>query len=118
MIRLLRFLKPYRAVVALVLLLAFLQSLANLYLPTLMADIVDNGIIKGENDYILRVGGVMLVITIGGMLCAIAGSFFASRTAVGFVRDVRGRLFSHVEQFSLHEFDTVGTASLITRTTN
>ncbi len=118
MIRLLRFLKPYRAVVALVLVLAFLQSLANLYLPTLMADIVDNGIIKGDNDYILRIGGIMLLITLGGVLCAIAGSFFASRTAVGFVRDVRGRLFSHVEQFSLHEFDTVSTASLITRTTN
>src|SRR5262249_54402743 len=90
----------------------------NLYLPTLMADIVDKGIIKSDNDYILHVGGVMLLITIGGVLSAIVGSYFASRTAVGFVRDVRGRLFSHVEQFSLHEFDTVGTASLITRTTN
>jgi ATP-binding cassette subfamily B protein len=118
MIRLLRFLKPYRGVVAVVLVLAFLQSLANLYLPTLNADIVDNGIVKGDTNYILHVGGVMLLITVGGAICAIAGGFFASRTAVGFVRDVRGKLFTHVEQFSLHEFDTVGTASLITRTTN
>ncbi|HEV8194195.1 MAG TPA: ABC transporter ATP-binding protein [Ktedonobacterales bacterium] len=118
MIRLLRFLKPYRGVVALVLVLAFLQSLANLYLPTLNADIVDNGIIKGDTNYILRVGGVMLLITVGGAICAIAGGFFASQAAVGFIRDVRGKLFTHVEQFSLHEFDTVGTASLITRTTN
>jgi len=82
MIRLLRFLKPYRGVVAVVLVLAFFQSLANLYLPTLNADIVDNGIITGDTNYILRVGGVMLLITVGGALCAIAGGFFASQTAV------------------------------------
>lgn len=118
MIRLFRFLKPYRALIALVLVLAFLQSLANLYLPTLMADIVDNGIVNGDNDYIMRVGGVMLLITFGGTLCAILGAYFAARVAVGFGRSVRRNLFSHVERFSLHEFDTVSTASLITRTTN
>ncbi len=118
MIRLFRFLKPYRIPVAVILVLAFLQSLANLYLPTLMADIVDKGIVKGDTDYIVRVGGVMLLITVGGAICAIIGAFFAARTAVGFGRIVRGKLFTHVERFSLHEFDTVGTASLITRTTN
>lgn len=118
MIRLFRFLKPFRALIALVLVLAFLQSLANLYLPTLMADIVDNGIVNGDNDYIMRVGGVMLLITLGGTLCAILGAYFAARVAVGFGRSVRRNLFSHVERFSLHEFDTVSTASLITRTTN
>jgi ATP-binding cassette, subfamily B, multidrug efflux pump len=118
MIRLFRFLKPYRAPIAAVLTLAFLQSLANLYLPTLMADIVDKGIITGDNDYILRTGGVMLLITLGGTICAVFGAFFAARVAVGFGRDLRLRLFSHVERFSLHEFDTVSTASMITRTTN
>jgi ATP-binding cassette subfamily B multidrug efflux pump len=118
MIRLLRFLKPYRPFIAVVLVLVFLQSLANLYLPTLMADIVDHGIVTGDTGYILRVGGVMLLITVGGTLCAIVSSFFAARVAVGFGRGVRGRLFAHVESFSLHEFDTLGTASLITRTTN
>lgn len=118
MIRLFRFLKPYRASVALVLALAFLQSLANLYLPTLMADIVDKGIVRGDNDYILRTGGIMLLITFGGTVCTIIGAFFAARVAVGFGRDVRLWLFTHVEKFSLHEFDTVSTASLITRTTN
>jgi ATP-binding cassette subfamily B protein len=118
MIRLFRFLKPYRGLIALVLVLAFLQSLANLYLPTLMADIVDKGIVTGDNDYILRTGGIMLLITLGGTLCAIVGAFFAARIAVGFGRIVRLRLFSHVEKFSLHEFDEVSTASLITRTTN
>ncbi|HEU5439560.1 MAG TPA: ABC transporter ATP-binding protein [Ktedonobacterales bacterium] len=118
MIRLFRFLQPFRLSIAVVLVLVFLQSLANLYLPTLMANIVDTGIVNGDTGYILRVGGVMLLITLGGTLCAVVSSYFAARTAVGFGRDVRARLFSHVEGFSLHEFDTFGTASMITRTTN
>ena len=118
MIRLFRYLKPYRLFIALVLALVFLQSLANLYLPTLMANIVDTGIVKGDTRYILNVGGIMLLITIAGAACAVVANFFAARTAVGFGRDLRARLFAHVERFSLHEFDTLGTASLITRTTN
>ncbi|GAC1350964.1 MAG: ABC transporter ATP-binding protein [Ktedonobacteraceae bacterium] len=115
---LIRFLKPYRASVAFVFVLVFLQSLANLYLPTLMADIVDKGIVKGDTAYILHVGGIMLLFTVGGTICAIVASFFSARVAIGFGRLIRVKLFTHVENFSLHEFDTVGTASLITRTTN
>ncbi|HLZ57722.1 MAG TPA: ABC transporter ATP-binding protein [Ktedonosporobacter sp.] len=118
MIKLFRFLKPYRLSIALVFLLIFLQSLANLYLPTQMADIVDHGILKSDTGYILRVGGLMLLVTIGGTLCAIAASFFSSRTATGFGRIIRGKIFAHVENFSLNEFDKFGSASLITRTTN
>ncbi len=118
MIKLLRFMKPYRLTVALVLVLAFAQAMANLYLPTLIADIVDNGIVKGDTGYIWRTGGWMLLITLGGVICAIFGSFFAARVAVGFGKIIRAQLFNRVEQFSLHEFDTVSTASLITRTTN
>ncbi len=118
MIRLFRFLLPSSALVLLVLVLVFGQSLANLYLPTLMGDIVNKGIVTGDTDYIWRAGELMLLITLGGVVCAVASSFFAARVAVGFGRRVRSKLFSHVEHFSLHEFDTVGTASLITRTTN
>jgi ATP-binding cassette subfamily B multidrug efflux pump len=118
MIKLLRFLQPYRIPIAIVFVLVFLQSFANLYLPTLMADIVDTGIVKGDTNYILRVGGIMLLITVGGTICAIAASFFSARVAIGFGRLIRGKIFRQVEQFSLHEFDTVSTASLITRTTN
>ena len=118
MFRLFRFLKPYSALVALVFLLVFLQSMANLYLPTLLADIVNNGIVKNDQGYIVRQGGLMLLITFGGACAAIGSAYFAARTAVGFGRDVRARLFTHVGKFSLHEFDTVGTASMITRTTN
>jgi ATP-binding cassette subfamily B protein len=118
MIKLMRFMKPYRMTVVLVLVLAFAQSMANLYLPTLMADIVDNGVVKGDTNYIWRVGGLMLLVTIVGTICAVIGSFFAARTATGFGKIIRSKLFTHVEQFSLHEFDTMGAASLITRTTN
>jgi ATP-binding cassette, subfamily B, multidrug efflux pump len=118
MIKLLRFLKPYRAVLVLVVVLAFAQAMANLYLPTLFANIVDNGIIKGDTGYIWRTGGIMLVITLGGTIAAVVGIFFSSQVATGFGKIIRARLFTHVAQFSLHEFDTVSTSSLITRTTN
>ncbi|HLY29432.1 MAG TPA: ABC transporter permease, partial [Ktedonobacterales bacterium] len=119
MIRLLfRFLKPYRLPLTLVLVLVFLQSLANLYLPTLMANIVDTGIVNKDTNYIERVGLEMLLISLGGVVCAVVAAFFSSQIAVGFGRNVRGKLFTHVQDFSLREFDSVGTASLITRTTN
>ena len=98
--------------------LVFLQCLANLYLPTLMADIVNNGIVKGDTTYIVRVGGIMLLVTVAGTICAIAGSFYSAKVAIGFGRLIRTKLFTRVGSYSLHEFDRVGTASLITRTTN
>jgi len=99
MIKLLRFIKPYRGFIALVFVLVFAQSMANLYLPTLMADIVDTGIVKGDTGYILRVGGVMLLVTIVGTICAVIASYFSAKTAVGFGRIVRGKIFTHVENF-------------------
>src|SRR5690348_3096339 len=118
MIRLFRFLRPYRAQLAVVFVLVFLQSLANLFLPTLMADIVDKGIVTGDTGYIWKVGGFMLLVTIAGTSCAIVGIYFSARIATGFGRIIRAKIFTRVESFSLHEFDTVNTASLITRTTN
>jgi ATP-binding cassette, subfamily B, multidrug efflux pump len=118
MLKLFRFLKPFRIPIVFVFVLVFLQSLANLYLPTLTADIVNNGIVRGDINYILRVGGIMLLVTIVGTICAVAASFYSAKVAIGFGRMIRGKLFTHVGRFSLHEFDTVSTASLITRTTN
>src|SRR5712692_7458204 len=118
MIKLLRFMKPYRAILVLVVVLAFAQAIANLYLPTLFANIVDKGIIGKDIGYIWRTGGIMLLITFGGTVAAVVGIFFSSQVATGFGKIIRTRLFSHVQQFSLHEFDTVSTSSLITRTTN
>lgn len=118
MLKLFRFLKPFSAVLAVTLALLFFQSLADLYLPTLMADIVDHGVVQNDIDYIWQVGGVMLVVAGFGAVCSIAAAFLSSRIAVGFGRDLRGTLFSRVTGYSLHEFDVLGTATLITRTTN
>ncbi|MFA5909642.1 MAG: ABC transporter ATP-binding protein [Vicinamibacterales bacterium] len=118
MLKLFRFLRPFRAAVAMVMGLAFAQSLANLYLPRLMADIVDHGIVPGDTDQILKIGGVMLLVAIVGTVAAVAGSFFTAQVATGFGRVVRGRIFDRVAHFSVHQFDHFSTASLITRTTN
>jgi ATP-binding cassette subfamily B multidrug efflux pump len=74
--------------------------------------------VKGDTTYILRVGGIMLLVTLAGTICAIVASFYSARVAIGFGRLIRGKLFTRVGSFSLHEFDKVSTASLITRTTN
>lgn len=118
MFKLFRLLKPYRISVAAIITLMLLQSLAQLYLPTLLSDIVDVGVLKGDVAYILRFGAYMLLVAMGAMVCVIIASYLLARTATGFGRDLRRKLFSHVESFSLHEFDKLGTSSLITRTTN
>ncbi|RIX53171.1 ABC transporter ATP-binding protein [Paenibacillus nanensis] len=116
--KLFRFLRPYRALIALVMILILLQALAELYLPTLMADIVNNGVQLGDTAYIWRMGALMLGITLLGTGVAVGASFYASRISSSFGRIVRGKVFAHVERFSLQEFGEIGTASLITRTTN
>jgi len=118
MLKLFRFLKPFWLPIVFVLMLVFLQSLSELYLPTLMADIVDTGIVNGDTNYIMRIGGFMLLVAAGGGLCAITASYLSARVASGYGRQLRSRVFKHVENFSLQEFDKIGTASLITRTTN
>ncbi|MFI2857216.1 ABC transporter ATP-binding protein [Paenibacillus sp. JSM ZJ436] len=118
MLSLLRYMKPFRGAVLLVLLFTFLQTLSELFLPTLMADIVDKGVVTGDIALIWRVGGIMLAIAAGGVLCSIAASYLAARSAAGLGKILRQNVFSHVENFSLQEFDRIGTASLITRTTN
>ncbi|MEZ5288972.1 MAG: ABC transporter ATP-binding protein [Vicinamibacterales bacterium] len=107
-----------RGLVALVCVLAFLQSLANLLLPRLMADVVDHGIVRGDTRRILELGGLMLLVAVGGTVCAVAGSFFSARVATGFGRSVRDALFRRVAHLSVHQFAHFSTASLITRTTN
>lgn len=118
MIKLLKQLKPFSLAVAAVLILVFLQSMGDLYLPTLMSDIVDNGIVQGDRDYIWRIGGFMLLVAGGGALCSVIASYLSAKVAAGFGKNARSRVFNHVENFTLHEFDKLGTASLITRTTN
>jgi len=96
----------------------FGQAMAELYLPTLMSDVVNNGMMKGDTAYISRYGGYMLLVALASSLCAIMGSYVSSMVGTGFGRDIRDQVFSRIESYSLHEFDQIGTASLITRNTN
>jgi len=118
MIKLFRFLKPYWFLVVLTLGLVFLQSMADLYLPTLMSSIINDGVMKGNTDKILEIGAWMLAVTGGGMLVSIVSSLLSSRVALGMGRDIRSRLFRKVTSFSLEEYDRFGAATLITRNTN
>ena len=118
MLKLSKFLKPFRLPIIFVLSLVLLQSISELYLPTLMSDIVDKGVVTGDTQYIWKIGGFMLLVAAGGMICSVTASFFSAKAASGFGKLLRTKIFSHVGDFSLHEFDKLGTASLITRTTN
>lgn len=104
--------------IAAVLVLVFLQTLSELYLPTLMADIVNIGVQYGNTPYILKTGGWMLAVAAFGVVCTVLASYHSAKVAAGFGRDLRGKLFAHVMGFSQSEIDKIGTASLITRTTN
>lgn len=111
-------LAPYRRPVLLIVLLQFTQTLAALYLPALNADIIDNGVVKGDTGHILRTGGVMVAVTLVQAVCTIGAVYFAARTAMAVGRDVRAAVFDRVQSFSAREVGHFGAPSLITRTTN
>jgi ATP-binding cassette subfamily B protein len=118
-IRLLRTgLRPYTWVVVFITFLVLVQVIANLYLPTLNADIINNGVVTGDTAYILKVGAVMLGVTLIYVVAAVASVYFGSKTSMGLGRDVRGALFRRVQKFSQAEVNRFGAPSLITRTTN
>ena len=118
MMKLARFLAPHRRLLVLVIVLALAQSLGNLLLPRLTSDIVDQGIVKGDQRAILEVGALMLLMSMVATVCAIAGSFYSAKVATGFGRDLRGALFARAERLSIHQFARFGSSSLVTRTTN
>jgi ATP-binding cassette subfamily B multidrug efflux pump len=119
LIRLLRvYLRPYRKPLAFLLVLQLAQTLATLYLPTLNADIIDNGVVFHNTHYILTTGGWMLAITLAQIVCAIGAIYFGAQAAMALGRDVRQGIFQRVLMFSDREVNHLGTASLITRTTN
>ena len=112
------YLRPYVVPLVLVLTLLLIQAIGNLYLPDLNADIINNGVAKSDNDYILRTGGLMLVVTALLAIAAVIGVYWGARVAMGFGRDVRSAIFAKVETFSQVEVNRFGPASLITRNTN
>jgi ATP-binding cassette, subfamily B, multidrug efflux pump len=115
---LLTYLKPYRRRIALIAALVLTQAIGNLYLPTLNADIINNGVVKGDTGYILRIGFIMLGIALLITSCSVTSAFNGAKTAMGLGRDVRGDLYRKVESLSQSEMGRFGTPSLITRNTN
>jgi len=118
MLRLFRHLRPYAPAILVTLALVFASAIAELSLPAMMSTIVDEGIAKGDAAAIWRVGGRMLLVAFAGIAANLVGGFMASRTAMGFGRDLRSKVFARVSSFSLREMDRFGASSLITRTTN
>jgi len=118
MTRLLQYLKPYQKQLFLVMALLLVQAIANLYLPDLNADIINNGIARGDTEYILKTGGFMLLVTLLLAACSVVSAYWGSKTAMSFGRDLRSDVFRKVQSFSQAEVDQFGTPSLITRTTN
>ncbi|WP_142413924.1 ABC transporter ATP-binding protein [Hathewaya massiliensis] len=118
MLKLYRFLKPYTVMVIGVVFFVALQTLGDLYLPTLMSDIINNGVMQGDTNKILHIGGLMLLVAGAGALCSIIASFMSAKSAIGLGTILRSKVFRRVESYSLNEFNKIGTATLITRTTN
>jgi ATP-binding cassette subfamily B protein len=119
LLRLLRvYLRPHTKSIVLVVVFQFVQTLATLYLPTLNADIINNGVIKGDTGYILRYGGIMLAVALVQIVCAAVAVYFGAKTAMGVGRDIRAGIFEKVQSFSVREVGQFGAPSLITRTTN
>ncbi len=118
MMRLFRFLKPYWKQVALVMVLVLLQAIANLYLPDLNANIINDGVAKGDTGFIMTEGTRMLVVALLLGVVSIVSVYWGARTAMAFGRDLRHEVFHTVQRFSLAELNAFGAPSLITRTTN
>jgi ATP-binding cassette subfamily B protein len=115
---LVEYLRPQRRLLLAVVVFQLAASIASLYLPTLNADIIDQGVATGNTDYILRIGGVMLMVTLLQIACTIAAVYFGAKAAMGLGRDVRGAIFGRVAAFSEQEVTRFGPPSLITRSTN
>ncbi len=113
-----RYLRPHRLVLVLIAFLLLIQVITNLYLPNLNADIINQGVITGDIGYILRAGGLMLLISLILGISSVIAVYFSARTAMRLGRDIRGDLFRRVESLSLSQVNALGVPSLITRNTN
>ncbi len=114
----LQFLKPYKKRIILMLFLLFVQVIGTLYIPTLTADIVNNGIVAGDLNFVWKTGGFMLLTAMITALVSILGTYTSTYISTGMGRDIRGALFRKVQDFSVNDFQQFGAASLITRSTN
>ncbi len=115
---LVEYLRPHRQLLIAVVVFQLAQSIASLYLPTLNADIIDEGVAKGDTGVILSLGALMLGITLLQIVCAVIAVYFGAKAAMGAGRDLRGAIFQRVGEFSEQEVTKFGAPSLITRSTN
>jgi ATP-binding cassette subfamily B multidrug efflux pump len=113
-----KYLRPHWKLLVGVLIFQLAQSIASLFLPSLNANIINDGVLKGDTGYILRYGGIMLLVTLGQVIGSIIAVYFGAKAAMSFGRDLRGAIFHRVSVFSEREVSKFGAPSLITRTTN
>src|SRR6185312_3248820 len=112
------YLAPYKRPIAVVLFFTLIQTIANLYLPGLNADIIDKGVVAGDTGYIVRIGGIMLAVSVLQVVCTVIAVYFGARTAMALGRDLRAGVFGAVEKFAAREMTQFGAPTLITRSTN
>jgi ATP-binding cassette subfamily B protein len=119
LLRILReYLRPYKREITIIVILQLFATIASLYLPSLNADIIDNGVVTGDTGYIMRIGGWMLAVSLVYIICTVSAVFLGSRSAMAFGRDLRSAIFRRVATFSSREVGHFGAPSLITRNTN
>jgi ATP-binding cassette subfamily B multidrug efflux pump len=119
LLRLLRmYLRPYAGNLSMVVVLQLIGTIASLYLPSLNAEIIDNGVAKGDTGYIMGTGGWMLGVSLVQVVCTISAVYFGAKTAASFGRDVRAGVFHRVGEFSAREVGKFGAPTLISRSTN
>ena len=116
--KLLKYLKDYKLESILGPLFKMLEASFELFVPLVMAKIIDIGIKNSDTGYILKMGGVLILLGVVGLTCSLTAQYFSARAAVGFGTALRNDLFKHINGFSYSEIDTVGTATLVTRMTS
>ncbi|MBQ6787022.1 MAG: ABC transporter ATP-binding protein [Lachnospiraceae bacterium] len=115
---LLKYLKDYKKETVLAPLFKMLEASFELFVPLVMAAMIDTGIANGDKSYILKMGGILVLLAVVGLTCSVTAQFFSARAAVGFATKLRHALFSHIQGLSYTELDTMGTSTLITRMTS
>ena len=115
---LLKYLKNYKKESVFAPLFKMLEASFELFVPLVVAKIIDNGIAKGDNIYVLKMGGALLLLAIIGLTCSLTAQYFAAKAAAGFGTEVRHALFKHIQTFSYDEIDRLGSSTLITRLTS
>ena len=117
MLRLIRYLRNYKKESIIGPLFKMLEAFFELLVPLVVADMIDNGIAKGDKFYIYRAAFIMVLLGVVGLVCSLIAQFFAAKASVGFATELRDDLFAHINRFSYAELDKAGTSTLVTRMT-